>query len=288
MKMLCSIVMVGLVAVWMVSTLNLAIATGTSSDVMSGLTVAMGPEDLKGKKRILVDGLATQEDCDMLLDLAQVGAKAYYQGRHHYSDFEVVEGIQLDETAKLVQKGVITVESADRFLTLTEKARQFVHRYFGLGPELYVQFTHLVCRTAEPYSSDQRIDLSHTVHSDNCKLNYNDWTCEPYEPHLGPLHARHYSSVIFLNDGFKGGKFFFSNRNLTAEATVQPKCGRVVAFSSGPENPHGVQAVVEGRRCVIAVWFTLDKTHDELRRHEARKVVDSLWKSGGHQSKAEL
>eukprot|EP00058_Branchiostoma_floridae_P026525 XP_002612016.1 hypothetical protein BRAFLDRAFT_86987 [Branchiostoma floridae] len=250
----------------------------------------MGPEDLKGKKRILVDGLATQEDCDMLLDLAQASAlintSTLFWGR--FVDSPTNRNTPLKQTAKLVQKGVITVESADRFLTLTEKARQFVHRYFRLGPELYVQFTHLVCRTAEPYSSDQRIDLSHTVHSDNCKLNYDDWTCEPYEPHLGPLHARHYSSVIFLNDGFKGGKFFFSNRNLTAEATVQPKCGRVVAFSSGPENPHGVQAVVEGRRCVIAVWFTLDKTHDELRRHEARKVVDSLWKSGGHQSKAEL
>ncbi|CAH1239843.1 P3H2 [Branchiostoma lanceolatum] len=69
------------------------------------------------------------------------------------------------------------------------------------------------------------------------------------------------------------------------KATVQPKCGRLVAFSSGPENPHGVQAVLQGRRCVLAMWFTLDKQHDELPRYDARKLVDSIRESEGYQSK---
>ncbi|XP_078664374.1 prolyl 3-hydroxylase 3-like isoform X1 [Branchiostoma floridae x Branchiostoma belcheri] len=152
--------------------------------------------------------------------------------------------MEANEAAQLAQQGVVSVDSADKFLTLNEKARQFTHAYFGLEQELYIQFTHLVCRTAEPYSTDNRQDLSHKIHADSCELNFTDWTCKPYPSHSGPLHKRDYSSILFLNDGFKGGKFFFSDRNLTAEATVQPKCGRLVAFSSGPENPHGVQAVM--------------------------------------------
>ncbi|XP_019647021.1 PREDICTED: prolyl 3-hydroxylase 3-like [Branchiostoma belcheri] len=251
----------------------------TSSDVMPGVTVTMGPEGLKGEKRVLADGLATQEECDMLLDLFQVGANAYFQGIHIFSDFEAVHGMEANEAAQLAQQGVVPVDSADKFLTLSEKARQFTHAYFGLEQELYIQFTHLVCRTAEPYSTDDRKDLSHKIHADSCELNFTDWTCKPYPPHSGPLHKRDYSSILFLNDEFKGGKFFFSDRNLTAEATVQPRCGRLVAFSSGPENPHGVQAVLQGRRCALAMWYTLDKQHDERIRHEARTIVDSLRES---------
>ncbi|KAI8488595.1 procollagen-proline 3-dioxygenase [Branchiostoma belcheri] len=279
---------------------------------MPGVTVTMGPEGLKGEKRVLADGLATQEECDMLLDL--------FKARIHiFSDFEAVHGMEANEAAQLAQQGVVPVDSADKFLTLSEKARQFTHAYFGLEQELYIQFTHLVCRTAEPcecafrsyisvdsflkltdilqtqsspvghlephssHSTDDRKDLSHKIHADSCELNFTDWTCKPYPPHSGPLHKRDYSSILFLNDEFRGGKFFFSDRNLTAEVTVQPRCGRLVAFSSGPENPHGVQAVLQGRRCALAMWYTLDKQHDERIRHEARTIVDSLRESAERQ-----
>lgn len=47
------------------------------------------------------------------------------------------------------------------------------------------------------------------------------------------------------------------------QAQVRPKCGRLVAFSSGEENPHGVWAVTRGRRCAIALWYTLSQEHAE-------------------------
>lgn len=45
---------------------------------------------------------------------------------------------------------------------------------------------------------------------------------------------------------------------------MKPKCGRMVGFSSGGENPHGVKAVTSGQRCAVALWFTLDPLFREM------------------------
>ena len=56
------------------------------------------------------------------------------------------------------------------------------------------------------------------------------------------------------------------------QAKLKPECGRVVAFSAGLENLHGVAGVREGRRCALALWFTLRRKHDEAQRHEAWNI----------------
>lgn len=50
---------------------------------------------------------------------------------------------------------------------------------------------------------------------------------------------------------------------LHLQAEVRPRCGRVVGFGAGKENPHGVRAVTRGQRCAVALWFTLDPSHEE-------------------------
>ena len=47
----------------------------------------------------------------------------------------------------------------------------------------------------------------------------------------------------------------------------------MVGFSAGKENMHGVQAVTHGRRCAVALWFTLDPKHKEQSFEEAEKVL---------------
>ena len=42
-----------------------------------------------------------------------------------------------------------------------------------------------------------------------------------------------------------------------------------MAFSAGLENLHGVAGIREGRRCALALWFTLRKKHDEQLRKVA-------------------
>lgn len=44
---------------------------------------------------------------------------------------------------------------------------------------------------------------------------------------------------------------------------MKPKCGRLVGFSAGKENMHGVTAVTRGKRCAVALWFTMDAEHKE-------------------------
>lgn len=45
---------------------------------------------------------------------------------------------------------------------------------------------------------------------------------------------------------------------------MKPGCGRLVGFSSGPVNPHGVTAVTGGRRCALALWFTKEKLYRDM------------------------
>lgn len=55
-----------------------------------------------------------------------------------------------------------------------------------------------------------------------------------------------------------------------------PKCGRLVAFSAGKENMHGVLPVTKGRRCAVALWFTLDPEHKENSFLIAESILQEI------------
>ena len=57
---------------------------------------------------------------------------------------------------------------------------------------------------------------------------------------------------------------------------VKPKCGRLVGFSAGKENMHGVKAVSKGHRCAVALWFTLDPNHSEAAFDEAERLLATI------------
>mmetsp|Transcript_17008 Transcript_17008/g.44673 ORF Transcript_17008/g.44673 Transcript_17008/m.44673 type:complete len:279 (+) Transcript_17008:80-916(+) len=66
--------------------------------------------------------------------------------------------------------------------------------------------------------------------------------------------AYDYSALIYFEDGgvdFEGGALVFDDGE-----TVLPRRGRLVAFSSGPENGHRVARVERGARTALALWFT--------------------------------
>lgn len=89
---------------------------------------------------------------------------------------------------------------------------------------------------------------------------------------------RDYSAILYLNDNFDGGEFFFveEGKERHIQSTIQPQCGRMVAFSAGSENLHGVQGVRNGRRCAVALWFTLDETYLEYERVVADIVLKRI------------
>ncbi|XP_061401220.1 2-oxoglutarate and iron-dependent oxygenase domain-containing protein 3-like [Musca vetustissima] len=74
----------------------------------------------------------------------------------------------------------------------------------------------------------------------------------------------HYTSLLYLTSfkkDFKGGRFIFvdgqgENRTISS---VEPKRGRVSAFTSGWENKHHVEQVSEGTRFAVTISFSCDK-----------------------------
>ncbi|XP_014257435.1 2-oxoglutarate and iron-dependent oxygenase domain-containing protein 3-like [Cimex lectularius] len=73
----------------------------------------------------------------------------------------------------------------------------------------------------------------------------------------------HYTSLVYLNDynsDFEGGRFVFEDPE-NALTIVEPKRGRVSAFTSGEENAHRVERVTSGTRYAVTISFTCDKKH---------------------------
>lgn len=65
---------------------------------------------------------------------------------------------------------------------------------------------------------------------------------------------------MYLNEDFVGGDFFFTPdaTGRVVEKVIQPTCGRILGYSSGFENMHGVTALKSGQRCHITLWMTQD------------------------------
>ncbi|KAJ9587062.1 hypothetical protein L9F63_019345, partial [Diploptera punctata] len=127
-------------------------------------------------------------------------------------------------------------------------------------------------------SQRNRSDMSHAIHADNCNL-HESGECSRKPP---AYTWRDFSAILYLNDNFEGGEFIFatdiSARNV--ESTVKPRCGRLVGFSAGSENLHGVQGVQKGRRCAIGLWFTFNPIYEEIEYVLAKQVLQQVLKGG--------
>lgn len=72
----------------------------------------------------------------------------------------------------------------------------------------------------------------------------------------------HYSGLLYLStykDDFEGGRFIFEDENGNAQQIVEPRSGRILLFTAGPENPHRVEMVTSGNRFVLSFWFTCNQ-----------------------------
>ncbi|TRY95163.1 hypothetical protein DNTS_034677 [Danionella cerebrum] len=238
--------------------LNLCEKHGGGPVPVAGVTVTLDDQGLNGANRVLLDGVLSQSECDRVMQLATIAASVGdgYQGRRSpHTPHEKFEGLTVLGALKTVK-------------TLMDS-------YFRTPSSLYFAYTHLVCRSAIPGHQEGRSDLSHPVHVDNCILEPETRRCWREAP---AFTHRDLSAVLYLNDDFEGGDFFFTDRDAkTVTATVKPKCGRLVGFTSGPVNPHGVTAVTAGRRCALVLWFTTEKHHRDMEREEA----EDMWAADG-------
>ncbi|XP_061862083.1 prolyl 3-hydroxylase 3 [Colius striatus] len=247
-----------------------------------GIAVTMDSHQMNGTQRVVFDKVLTESECKDLLRLTKAAGEAgdgFRTRRSPHTPHERFEGLTVLKAAQLAQNGDVDWRDAKLLLQASEKARKIIESYFTPGKTLHFSFTHLVCRTAAHEEQEGRMDLSHPVHADNCLLDPEGQECwrEP------PAYVyRDYSGILYLNDDFQGGGLFFTEMDtVTVTAEVHPKCGRLVAFSSGKENPHGVWAVRRGRRCAIALWYTHSQEHAEQERVKAEELMEQDRPDGG-------
>lgn len=232
---------------------------------------------LNGTQRVLLDNVISEEECADLRHLAHAVTMAGdgYRGRMSpHTPNEKFEGATVLKTLQYGFEGRVPMRSARLFYETSERARRIIESYFMLNSTLHFSYTHLVCRTAITGQQDHRNDLSHPIHADNCLLDPDANECWKEPP---AYTYRDYSALLYLNGDFEGGEFIFTEMDAkTVTASVKPRCGRMVGFSSGGENPHGVKAVTRGQRCAVALWFTLDPLFRELERLQADEVIQAL------------
>ncbi|KAM9627620.1 prolyl 3-hydroxylase 3 isoform 2-T2 [Morphnus guianensis] len=240
-----------------------------------GIAVTMDSRRMNGTQRVVFDRVLTESECKDLLRLTKAAGEAgdgYRARRSPHTPHERFEGLTVLRAVQLAQNGDVDWRDAKLLLQASEKSRKIIESYFTPGKKLHFSFTHLVCRTAVDEEQKGRMDLSHPVHADNCLLDPEGQECwrEP------PAYVyRDYSGILYLNDDFQGGGLFFTEMDtVTVTAEVHPKCGRLVAFSSGKENPHGVWAVSRGRRCAVALWYTHSQEHAEQERVKAEELME--------------
>ncbi|XP_023404832.2 prolyl 3-hydroxylase 3 [Loxodonta africana] len=244
--------------------------------LLEGVTLTQDARQLNGSERAVLDGLLTPAECGVLLQLAKdaagAGARSGYRGRRSpHTPHERFEGLTVLKAAQLARSGTVGRQGAKLLLEVSERVRTLTEAYFSPERPLHLSFTHLVCRSAIEGEQEQRMDLSHPVHADNCVLDPDTGECWREPP---AYTYRDYSGILYLNDDFQGGNLFFTEPNaLTVTAQVRPRCGRLVAFSSGGENPHGVWAVTRGRRCALALWHTWAPEHREQEWAEAKELL---------------
>ncbi|XP_033938949.1 prolyl 3-hydroxylase 1 [Pseudochaenichthys georgianus] len=242
--------------------------------LFDNVKVTMTSQQLNGSERVLLDGVISEDECRELHRLSNTAALKGDGSRGNpspHSPSETFQGVTVLKAVKLGQEGAVPLKSARLFFDVSERVKMTLESYFGLDAPLYFSYSHLVCRSAIAEKQEEREDLSHAVHADNCLLvsELNECVKEP------PAYThRDFSAILYLNDDFEGGDFIFTELDAkTVTAEVRPQCGRVVGFGAGRENPHGVRAVTKGQRCAVALWFTLDPVHQEKERIQAEEML---------------
>ncbi|KAL4608136.1 prolyl 3-hydroxylase 2 [Arapaima gigas] len=242
-------------------------------------------QGLNGTQRVLLDYVISEDECAELKAVANVVSTAgdgYHGATSPHTPYEKFEGATVLRTLQYGYEGKILLRSARLFYEVSDRARKIIESYFMLNSTLHFSYTHLVCRTALAGRHDDRSDLSHPIHADNCLINFKTSQCSRRSP---AYTSRDYSALLYLNEDFEGGEFIFTEKDgKTLTASLKPRCGRMVGFSSGGENPHGVRAVTSGQRCAVGMWFTLDPQHQEpdmLKAAEILRSLDSLQPQDG-------
>ncbi|XP_066942858.1 2-oxoglutarate and iron-dependent oxygenase domain-containing protein 3-like isoform X1 [Macrobrachium rosenbergii] len=197
--------------------------------------------------RVIFDSVVTLSEVEALLNIAHRGLSLggssggasildlHSGALSHGSDF--INIYKLEEA-----KNIFTTEDFKIYSHVKNKIHGAIADHFGINKDkLYLTHPTFFSRiiSAPPQ----------TVHD------------EYWHPHVDKetYTSFHYTSLLYLTDyghSFDGGRFIFIDKD--SNKTVEPRSGRLSAFTSGSENLHYVERVTKGVRYAITVSFTCD------------------------------
>mmetsp|Transcript_32871 Transcript_32871/g.103950 ORF Transcript_32871/g.103950 Transcript_32871/m.103950 type:complete len:485 (-) Transcript_32871:1177-2631(-) len=195
------------------------------------------PVSASSCRRIVRDDFATTRECKLLLDATEVAMKNLFH-RGGSTSLAPVHGPSAER---------LGVKGKTLFDYLINKIRLQVMQEFDLD-FLYNSGALLTRLKGEVPKDDWEMDPNHiywNAHVDKANIPTYD-----------------YSALLYLNDcheDFEGGEFEFIDDDVNR--VVEPRAGRLLLFTSGPENLHRVRKVTEGTRYVLAMWFTCSAIH---------------------------
>ncbi|XP_023240278.1 2-oxoglutarate and iron-dependent oxygenase domain-containing protein 3-like isoform X1 [Centruroides sculpturatus] len=201
--------------------------------------------------RLVTDDLILPQESAQLLQIAKKGLSlSKSSGGASILDLHsgaVSQGSSFVNVYQLMKENnlnVFTHQDFQVYRNVKNKIKEIIAFKFGIIPQ-YLYLTH------PTFFSQMTNRPPKTVHDEYWHIHVDKETYPSF----------HYTSLIYLNDynkDFTGGRFVFVGKDLNM--TVEPKAGRVSAFTSGAENPHRVEKVTSGTRYALTVSFTCDKS----------------------------
>ncbi|GIX69700.1 2-oxoglutarate and iron-dependent oxygenase domain-containing protein 3 [Caerostris darwini] len=199
--------------------------------------------------RLVTDIVITPEEAANLLQIAKKGFALggslggasildLHSGALSYAN----SFINIYEKISTQNKNVFTTEDFKVYSNVRNKIQQIVAYNFGI-PVTKLYLTH------PTFFSEMTTRVAKTKHDEYWHIHVDKETYPSF----------YYTSLLYLSDygiDFSGGRFVFVSNS--KNMTVEPRLGRVSAFTSGSENPHYVERVNSGTRYALTVSFTCD------------------------------
>lgn len=199
--------------------------------------------------RVVFDGLVKDDEVHGLISLAKKGvSKGGSSGGASILDLHsgaLSKGEQFVNIYALYPD-LFAEADFEVYRRVKDRVKAAVVEHFGLQADsLYLSHPTFFSRiTAEP---------AKTMHDEYWHVHVDKETYGSF----------HFTSLLYLTDygiDFKGGSFVFVDNHDKLNRTIQPRSGRVSAFTSGPENKHHVEKVTSGTRYALTMGFTCDES----------------------------
>ncbi|XP_076324686.1 2-oxoglutarate and iron-dependent oxygenase domain-containing protein 3-like isoform X1 [Tachypleus tridentatus] len=203
--------------------------------------------------RLVTDWLVSPQEAAQLLSIAKKGL-VHGGSSGGASIFDLHSGAlsygdNFVNVYKLIKKegkkALFTQHDFQIYRKVKDKIHHMIATEFGILPQkLYL--------THPTFFSQMSNKLPKTKHDEYWHIHVDKETYGSF----------HYTSLLYLSDydvDFTGGRLIYVDKSVNL--TLEPKMGRVVAFTSGSENPHYVERVTSGIRYALTVSFTCNKKY---------------------------